>query len=365
MKTHYIIPIFVPHLGCEHDCVFCNQRVITGQQQAARASDVTKIVLEHLATIPQHAYKEIAFYGGSFTGIPIAEQERLLAAAYAFKQKKIVDGIRISTRPDYISSNILELMLKYEVTTIELGVQSLDEQVLEKARRGHDKKDILTAVAVIRQFDFNLGIQLMVGLPGDDAQKAVDSAQEVALLKPDFVRIYPAVVLAGTTLAELYRENSYQPLSLYDAVQWSAMMLLVFEQAEIPVIRIGLQPSADISVGGSIIAGPFHPAFRELVESEIAYLMMSSLVQKLCSKPYGVTFWVNPRNISVVIGQKRTNIKKLCEEYGVLHVTIHPQSSIQRGELVLAMADDVYYGLQITKKELAGHELSQFQSLDH
>jgi len=351
MKKIYIIPIFVPHLGCPHDCVFCNQRVITGSLGAAHASDVKKTVFEYLTTMPQDAYKEIAFYGGSFTGIPMAEQEALLKAAYEFKHNKIIDGIRISTRPDYISPYILNLLIRYGVTTIELGVQSLDEEVLEQTKRGHTKQDIYRAIGLIRQFDFKLGVQLMIGLPGDDEQKALASAHNIVALKPDFVRIYPAVVLTGTKLADLYRENTYHPLVLTEAVRRAAKMLLIFEQAGIKVIRIGLQPSVEIAA--NLIAGPFHPAFRELVESEVAYTMMLHLLRRLPQMPQEVAFSVNPRDISIARGQKGANIKLLFEKFNISKVDICPNTRSQRGELVLETADNICYGMQISKIEIA------------
>lgn len=345
MKRYYIIPIFVPHQGCPHDCVFCNQRRITGCQQNTDAQGIRIIVEKYLTTFPQGKglHKEIAFYGGSFTGIPRAKQKKLLEIAADYKQRGLIDGIRISTRPDYITIDVLRFLDEYGVTVIELGVQSLDDAVLSASRRGHTSHDVLFAVEMIRRFDFALGLQMMLGLPGDTPGKTMATAGSIAALQPDFTRIYPTVVLEGTYLALLYRQGKYTPLSLDEAVNRAASVLLIFQEAGIPVIRIGLQPTEELCSHQGILAGPFHPAFRELVESRIAFDMMSSLIRLLSSNPHTVVFRVHPRYLSVALGNKKSNLLRLCGDFGISSINIRPDASIAKGDIVMHSADGHIY----------------------
>lgn len=364
MKRHYIIPIFVPHRGCPHDCIFCNQRRITGRRESTDERGIQGIIEKYLATFPPgtEIHKEIAFYGGSFTGIPLGEQKKLLEIARQYKARGLVDGIRISTRPDYISREILNFLHHQGVTVIELGVQSLDDEVLEKSRRGHTSRDVFAASRMIRQFSFQLGLQMMVGLPGDTREKVVATAQKIAGLQPDFVRIYPTVVLEGTLLAALYREGSYQPLSLAEAVDQAAMALLIFTGAGIPVIRVGLQPSEELYAKEGIIAGPAHPAFRELAESRIAYFMMCCLLNQLPAPPHRVEFLVHPRWLSAALGNKRANIINLSSEYGVDSMRICGHEAVDRGDIKLHAADNQTRELYLSKKTFAARVAGMFGS---
>ena len=364
MKRHYIIPVFVPHQGCPHDCIFCNQHRITGRQEGTDESDIRGIIEKCLATFPQGAEipKEIAFYGGSFTGIPIEEQKRLLEIARQYKDRGQVNGIRISTRPDYISIEILHFLLHQGVAVIELGVQSLDDGVLDNVRRGHSSRDVLSAAHMIRQFSFRLGMQMMVGLPGDTQEKTVATAKTIAGLHPDFVRIYPTVVLEDTVLASLYRKGNYKPLSLTEAVDQAAMALLVFTEAGIPVIRVGLQPSEELYANEGIIAGPAHPAFRELAESRIAYFMMCCLLNQLSTPPHKVEFLVHPRCLSAAIGNKRTNIINLSSKYGVDSICICGHDAVDRGDIKLCSADNQAQELYLSKKVFAARMAGMFGS---
>lgn len=355
MKRYYIIPIFVPHQGCPHDCVFCNQHSITGYQQGISAQEVRLIIEQYLATFPRNAgiHKEIAFYGGSFTGIPQKEQEQLLAIAAHYKEQGLVDGVRISTRPDYINSDILRFLQQYAVTTIELGVQSLDDAVLSKSQRGHSSHDVMVAVQLIRQFGFTLGLQMMIGLPGDAAQKTIVTARAIASLQPDFVRIYPTVVIEGTQLASLYRQGRYTPLTLDEAIEQTAAILLIFQTAGIAVIRVGLQPTAELCSDQGIIAGPFHPAFRELVESQIAYGLMLYLIRELPVLPKEVVFRVHPRHLSTALGHKKANITKLASVAKINRIIIGPDDTVDRGDIVLHAADGNTLNIQLTKAMFA------------
>lgn len=351
MKRHYIIPIFVPHQGCPHDCIFCNQRKITGYQQRIDVQEIRIIIEKHLATFPQEEgiQKEIAFYGGSFTGIPLQEQKMLLEIALQYKQRGMVSGVRISTRPDTITIDRLHFLQEHGVTVIELGVQSLDDDVLLKSHRGHTNHDVVSAVSLIRHFNFALGLQMMIGLPEDTPEKTLATAQSIANLHPNFVRIYPTIIIEGTYLALLFRQGMYSPLSLDEAVDRAAAILLIFEEAGIPVIRIGIQPTEELCSAHGIIAGPFHPAFRELVESRIAYDMMEYLMRKLPLTPHKVVFRVHPRYLSTALGNKKGNVTKISSEWGIASITVCPDDAVDRGDVVMYMADGNIVNLRITK----------------
>jgi histone acetyltransferase (RNA polymerase elongator complex component) len=359
MKRHYIIPIFVPHQGCPHDCVFCNQRTITGHRQGTDLQEVRVTIEKYLATFPQGEgfHKEIAFYGGSFTGISQEDQKKLLELALDYKWKGQISGIRISTRPDYVTIDVLHFLRAHGVTVIELGVQSFDDEVLCRSRRGHSSHDVLLAVKAIRQFDITMGLQMMIGLPGDTLKKTAATARSIANLHPDFVRIYPTVVIEGTYLASLYRQGMYIPLSLEEAVDWAASAQLIFEKSGIPVIRIGLQPTKDLCSDHGIIAGPFHPAFRELVESRIAYNMMANLIHNLPINPHRVIFRVHPRYLSPALGNKKFNLMKLSADLGIDNINIYADQAIDRGEIILHMADGEIVDRRISKRKFPASSL--------
>lgn len=315
-NKHYIIPIFVPHEGCPHDCVFCNQKEITGVQNEVNPVKVEAIIEEYLSTMePDESKIEVAFYGGSFTGLDIERQQELLAVAYKYYNQGLIDNLRLSTRPDYINSSILNNLAKYKVEVIELGVQSLVEKVLKASKRGHTVEEVIKASRLIKEFDFKLGIQLMPGLPRADRASMLYSSQKTVELAPDLVRIYPTLVIENTYLAELYQRGDFTPLTLEAAVDICQEELKLFQQNDIPVVRIGLQPSTGINKE-AVIAGPFHPAFRQLVESRLVldklweYLGEEIKAKKLKLK-------VNPRFSSVIRGQKNNNLKQLQNNYGV------------------------------------------------
>lgn len=320
-KKHVNIPIFISHEGCPNDCVFCNQRKITAKTQAMSIDEVKEQIKSYCSTLDQETFTELAFFGGSFTGIAASLQESYLSLAYEYKQAGTIHAIRLSTRPDYISTEILERLKKYSVDIIELGVQSLDDNILAATKRGHQVSDVYKAVNLIKTYGFGLGIQLMVGLPGDTKETAVQSARLAALLQPDFVRIYPTLVIRETELASLSLCGEYSPLSLDTAVDWTREMYQVFLDSHIAVIRMGLQPTELIAEGKEVLYGPFHPAFRQLVESEYFYDLikkeLSLQKDKLpaCSR---IKIICNPADLSQVIGHKRKNIIRLEKEYGIM-----------------------------------------------
>lgn len=322
-KKHVNIPIFISHEGCPNDCIFCNQRKITAKAQAMTTEEIKEQIKLYCSTLDEDTYTELAFFGGSFTGIAASLQEMYLALAYEYKQAGKIHAIRLSTRPDYINIEILDRLKRYGVDIIELGVQSLDDSVLEKANRGHKVSDVYKAVSLIKSYGFGLGIQLMVGLPGDTKQIAVQSARLTALLKPDFVRIYPTLVIRDTKLATLCRSGEYCPLTVDMAADWTKQMYQVFLDSQIPVIRMGLQPTELITEGKEVLSGPFHPAFRQLVESEYFYdkiIKELSLQKGQIQGCLRIKILCNPADLSQVIGHKRKNMLRLEKEYKNIQV---------------------------------------------
>lgn len=324
---HINIPVFIPHIGCPNDCVFCNQKHITGNVSEVTEKEIEEIIEEHLLTIPELSYREIAFFGGSFTGISEDLQERYLKFAYRYIEEGKVDGIRLSTRPDYINKQILERLKKYGVTTIELGVQSLDNEVLKLSNRGHTSEDVKDAVLNIREYDFSLGLQMMTGLPGDTCEKSIETARKIIAMKPDFVRIYPTLVIKDTELYNMFQRGEYSPQSLDDAVELSAELLEMFNKAKIKVIRVALMTTDEISPGGKLVAGPFHSAFRELCESKI---YLDKILKGLGDKKQA-TVRVNPKEISKVLGNKKKNISEL-KKRGI-EINVKKDGRIKRGNI--------------------------------
>lgn len=317
MPKHYIIPVFVPHFGCPHDCVFCNQKKITGLSTNVRAEEVENIILTHLEYFRKDSFIEVAFYGGSFTAIDLNTQKELLKIPYEYKKKGIIDEIRLSTRPDAIDDEILSNLKDYGVNTIELGVQSLDLEVLEQSDRGHSVDDVYNAVKLIRQYDFKLGLQMMLGLPGDSFQKSLRTCMDFINIDPDCVRIYPTLVIKDTYLERLCIEGIYKPLTLEEAVAQSTLFLILFYLKDIDVIRVGLQPTENIQLGKDVIAGPFHPAFRQLVEANIYKVLFDSYFSEhdILKEKEELIIEAHRSKISLISGQHSVNTKYLKEKY--------------------------------------------------
>jgi len=315
-KDYYIIPIFVPHLGCPHDCVFCNQKRITGLSTLMTSEKADIIIKEHLKTIPsKDRFLEIAFYGGSFTAIDKDVQVELLEVAYKYKKEGKVERIRLSTRPDYIDERELLLLKEYGVDIIELGVQSLDEEVLFHSGRGHSSEAVYKASKLIKENGFYLGHQMMIGLPGDTFEKALYTAKEIVEMKPFCVRIYPTLVIKDTYLEDMFMEKRYKPLSLDEGVDISTDLLMIFNYYDIDVIRVGLQPTKNITTGKDVVAGPFHPSFRQLVESNIYKKVLEEyLSQNDLDKSKDLVFEIDNKEISNFVGQGSKNIKWLKKE---------------------------------------------------
>ncbi len=328
VQKHVNIPVFISHEGCPNDCVFCNQRKITAKPQAMTVDEIREQIETYSSTLEQGTFTELAFFGGSFTGIDEMLQERYLNLAYEYKRVGKIHGIRLSTRPDYINTDILNRLKTYGVDTIELGIQSFHEEVLLASNRGHSVRDIYQAVRLIKAYGFQLGIQLMVGLPQDTKELCIRSASLAALLKPDFVRIYPTLVIRETELLEMSKNGQYAPLSLEAAVEWTKEMYRVFLKSHISVIRIGLQPTDLIQEGKEVLYGPFHPAFRQLVESSYFLDEIRNKLKEYASpmnSEQDILVCCNPRDLSQVIGHKRTNVMLLRADYPNIRIMADEQ----------------------------------------
>lgn len=345
MKKEYIIPIFVPHLGCPNSCVFCNQTKITGKQTQVTAKDVKETIDTYLRNFKDTENKvEVAFFGGSFTGIEEEKQNELLEAAFEYVKKGQVNSIRISTRPDYINRKILKRLKKYKVKTIELEVQSTNNYVLARAKRGHTFEDVKRASKLIRFYGFILGHQMMVGLPESTALDEMNTAKDLIKLKPKIVRIYPVLVIKGTELEEEYNKQEYEPLSVTQAVERCKEIADLFNHHKINIIRIGLQNTEEITdpknAKSEVIAGPYHPAFRQLVEGALWYDAIVSKIKKCNTKVKVVEIKANPEDINNIIGHKKENMKKLKENYDV-EVILKPEETIKNGKFEM-MVEKTY-----------------------
>ena len=322
MSEQYIIPIFVPHLGCPNDCTFCNQKSISGQTKQVTAEDVKQTIEEYLKSFKDESlHKEVAFFGGSFTGIEQEKQKELLEAAYEFIKTKQIQSIRISTRPDYIDKERLELLKKYGVKTIELGVQSTNDYILKKCKRGHTFEDVKKASKLIRRHGFILGHQMMIGLPESTKIDELNTAKDLAKLRPKIVRLYPVLVIKGTDLEKEYQNGEYEPIPLLQAVERCKELYYFFTNKKITVIRMGLQNTDIISnpknAKSEVVAGPYHEAFGQLVEDSIWYDSILEKIKKFNVKVKEIAIKVNPENINNVVGHKKENIKKLKDLYDV------------------------------------------------
>ena len=322
MKRQYIIPIFVPHLGCPNDCIFCNQKSISGQKKEMTKEEANKIIKNYLKSInKEDAQIEIAFFGGSFTAISEEKQEELLQVAYQYVKNGEVESIRVSTRPDAIDKQVLKRLRKYKVKTIELGVQSANNYILKRINRGHTFEDVKKASKMIRWHGFRLGHQIMVGLPESTRLDEINTAKQLIKLKPKMVRIYPTLVIKNTKLEKEYKEGTYKPLSVVQTVEICKDLVRMFADKDIDVIRVGLQTTDEISdpsnKNSEVVAGPYHPALRQLVESAMWYDAIVGKIKKLNVKVKEVEVTVNPVDSNNVIGHKKENVLKLKDTYDV------------------------------------------------
>lgn len=340
MKNQYIIPVFVPHLGCPNDCSFCNQKSISGQTKMITEKELRKTIDEYISSFKEEAYREIAFFGGSFTGIEVETQEKLLSVAYEYVKAGKVDSIRISTRPDYITKDILKMLKKYGVKTIELGVQSTNDYILKRSNRGHTFEDVKKASKLIRRYGFRLGHQIMIGLPDSNRIDELNTAKDLIKLKPKMVRLYPVLVIKNTKLEQEYNEHTYEPITLNQAVERCKELVYMFNKKHINVIRIGLQNTDIIcepnSTSSEVVAGPYHPAFGQLVEDSIWYDSIVDKIKQFNVKVKKVNIAVNPQDVNNVIGHKKENADKLKEIYDVtIQVEGNPEIKPGKSEMTI------------------------------
>lgn len=335
MKKHAIIPIFIPHKGCPNDCIFCNQKKITARQKAVTGEDVENTIETWLTTLegrPGLKTIEIAFFGGSFTGIPIEDQSSYLAIAKKYKDSGRIHKIHMSTRPDYINEEILENLKKYHADTIELGVQSFDDNVLKLSGRGHDSAVVYKSSQMIKDYGFELGIQLMIGLPGDTLETDIYSAKETVKIRPSIARLYPTIVINDTELYNRYARGEYTPLTQDEAIERTKEMYKIIDGAGINIIRVGLKSSDIINEHGEINGGTFHPAFRQLVEGEIARERIEEQLSHIYAGLAGsantqnsavrtkVDIFANSHCYSNMIGNSGRNKEIFLEKYPGLNI---------------------------------------------
>lgn len=326
------VPFFISHRGCPHRCVFCDQVKISGSAEEIPKHD------EIIDRIGQYERKaggrvlEVAFFGGSFTGLPQFLQDQLLLPLQPLLRSGRIGSVRISTRPDSITSESAAFLKEMGVGVVELGVQSMDEGVLALSGREHGCEIVKKSVALLKNHGFSVGIQLMPGLPGDSSEKSIDSLRKALALNPAFLRIYPTLVIAGTPLESFYRSGSYAPMTLDEAVGLCKVMLVDCLRAGVPVIRMGLQSTAEIMADGVIVAGPWHPAFRQLVEGEVCFDLLCRMIDDLNPSPKSVQVFCSPSRVSDVLGQKRKNAEKLLQ-LGVLLASVKPDPAVSPLEM--------------------------------
>ena len=355
-KKHAIIPIFIPHYGCGYDCVFCNQNKITGVKSIPSYEEVEAKIDKWLSTLRPLSEAsdnyaktvELAFYGGSFTGIPMEVQSSYLDIAKRYKELGRIDKIHLSTRPDYIDENILENLKRHSVDTIELGAQSFDDEVLMASKRGHDSKCTEKSAKLIKDYGFELGLQLMVGLPKDTLKSSVHSAHEVVRLSPSLARIYPTVMLEDTELLNMYKNGEYKPLKRDEAVKRAKAIYLILEKAGITIMRVGLK-SGDI-IDNSVIDSPaYHPAFRQLVESEIARDRIENLINanqdilsdksKTNESKIKVDIYSSPKWFSNMLGNKGENKEYFRNKFSNLDIKYRINRTIDDGDFKIVIKD--------------------------
>lgn len=310
---HYIIPVFIPNLACPHQCTFCSQKNISGKIKIPNAEEVNEIVEKHLLTIPDGSHIEIGFFGGNFTGVEKTLQDELLSSAEKYINIGKVKSIRLSTRPDYINEEILDFLKTFSVTTIELGAQSFNDEVLKISERGHTAETTIKAGRLIKQFGFELGLQMMVGLPGDTLEKSIMTAQKIIELKAENTRIYPVIVIRDTPLEKLFSEKKYRPLTLEEAVFQVKEIYKIFEKAGINILRVGLHPSEGLINKEVYVAGPFHVSFRELVLSEIWKEILETLLKYRKSENLKIS--VSSDHLNHAVGYDASNKKMLQKHF--------------------------------------------------
>lgn len=333
----FVVPIFIPHLGCPHRCVFCNQRQTTGRDEhIPTATELHQAITRFLSyrKTPDR-YTEISFFGGNFLGLKPDRIRFFLSQGAQYVAKGTVNGLRFSTRPDTISNTTLDILSDYPVTTVEIGVQSMDEKVLRLTRRGHTAQDTRSAVALLKSKAYHIGLQMMVGLPGDTPEQALQTAHEIAAMQPDFVRIYPTLVLKGSGLARWYAQGRYTPQPLNDCVNLVQTLWAFFTLNKIKVIRMGLQPTTDLNPRSGVLAGPFHPAFGELVYAASWYKALKNHIRKQHLDGQVIEIAVHPAMTSRLKGHKGKNFQVLQKTFQLVDLKLCPDPKLPYDAVII------------------------------
>ena len=332
---HFTIPIFIPQLGCPFQCVFCDQEKITSRGHVPEMEEVEDIISKYLSSIPRgKRHVEIGFFGGNFTGLAIEEQEKYLSIAHRYLECGTIQGIRLSTRPDYIDAPRLDMLKIYGVTTIELGAQSMDDEVLIQAARGHTAENVEMASQLITAKGFRLGLQMMIGLPGDSLEKAKYTAIKIIELGACETRIYPVLVIRDTKLGEWYEEGKYQPLTLDETVRWLKEVIPLFEASGVEITRIGLHSSVGLLSGKELLAGPFHTSIRELAMTEVWWDRLEGMTRN--KKGERCEIRVHPSQYNFAIGYYGKNRKRLLKDFR--EVVFVKKDSLKINELQIRMS---------------------------
>lgn len=312
-----IIPFFVPELACPNRCIFCNQHTISGWVKPLETKEIKPRIEQYLQSFKEDGRKiEVAFFGGNFTGIDIETQKDYLQEVKPYIDNKIIDSVRISTRPDYISEDKLIFLKRHGVKTIELGAQSFDNEVLAKSGRGHNSETTVEAANLINKHGFDLGLQMMIGLPSDTEEKAINTAETIVSLGAKNTRIYPTLVLHGTQLQNMYDQNLYQALTTQQAVNQAAKIVPIFVDANVEILRIGLHPSTDLQDGSGFVAGPYHPAFGDLVYSKV----WENIFEELKTESKSIIISVPQKQINSAIGHKSVNKISLLKRFNEVKI---------------------------------------------
>lgn len=312
-KKHFNIPIFIPELACPFQCIYCNQQKISGFNHLPDKIEVITTIQKYLSTISEKDTEvQLAYFGGNFTGIPLDEQEKYLQWIQPYIESGRISGIRLSTRPDYINENVLDLLARYKVQSIELGAQSMDDEVLRKSKRGHTASDTEKASHLVKSYGFSLGLQMMIGLPGDSLESAIKTAHEIVRLGAADTRIYPTLVIKDTVMEQMYHDGRFIPLSLDEAVKWSAELFTIFDTAQINVLKLGLHPSEGLLSGADLVAGPFHRSFRELVLTEVWREKFESIIGNTNES---IVIHVPEGQLNAAVGYEAKNRKWLEERF--------------------------------------------------
>ncbi|HID31235.1 MAG TPA: radical SAM protein [Desulfobacterales bacterium] len=333
----FIIPLFIPHMGCPHRCVFCNQTSITGHEdQRLLPQQMGQTISEFLGFKGGHRGPvEVAFYGGNFLGLSETYRESLLDEAQKFVEKGDVNGIRFSTRPDTISRESLTALGCHAVRVVEVGAQSMDDTVLSASRRGHTAQDTRKSIRLLKDHGLKTGLQIMPGLPGDTLESILETGHRVAELKPDFVRIYPTVVVKKTVLEKWYALGRFKPLSLADAVEFTKRLYLLFRARGICVIRMGLQATGSLLEPGAVVEGPFHPAFGHLVHSAIFFDLAARELEAEKTLSKRIALKVHPRDLPKLRGLRNHNVRRLIQQFDLEELQVLPDRAVPENALTV------------------------------